>query len=298
MTDIMCVKHYFKLTRASIIKIKEWQDKTNEHKAATKMKMTSSQKNDTGKVVFYLFDDHREGRETTWLKRVPRACENTLLFRASTVKFGGKSRIRGSGPRVAYKRFELSGNHVRNPLYPRVTTHGRHLHISVWLSRNTPVSGPVYFAPDLSLSLSLSFIFTFIPERVNGCIRVILSHLTLRLPSLRMENNTRPGVDPSFSNSEHASLPLIRAFCRYARERIWGDGGSVLSCPREEWNSKIVKYFAVREIEAKTVDSAFLCILKNIQDVCVVVSSPDCCHLSSSSWINFVERVDKFRGAK
>ena len=164
--------------------------------------------------------------------------------------------------------------------------------------REIPRSLVLFTSLLISLSLSLSFIFTFIPERVNGCIRVILSHLTLRLPSLRMENNTRPGVDPSFSNSEHASLPLIRAFCRYARERIWGDGGSVLSCPREEWNSKIVKYFAVREIEAKTVDSAFLCILKNIQDVCVVVSSPDCCHLSSSSWINFVERVDKFRGAK
>lgn len=174
------VKHYFKLTRTSIIKIKEWQDKTNEHKAATKMKMTSSQKNDTGKVVFYLFDDHREGRETTWLKRVPRACENTLLFRASTVKFGGKSRIRGSGPRVAYKRFELSGNHVRNPLYPRVTTHGRHLHISVWLSRNTPVSGPVYFAPDLSLSFSLVYFYIYsgAGERLYPCYSLSLNVTT------------------------------------------------------------------------------------------------------------------------
>lgn len=169
-----------------------------------------------------------------------RNWQNFHNFRESlssfTVKFDGKSRIRVLGP-VAYERFELPGYHVRNPLYPRVTTHAV---ICIFQSDYREIPWPVLFTSPPHLSRL--FLHLFRPSK--RC--VILSHLTLRL--CFYDGEQHPGVRFFVF---HENMWVYRWLGHYASsyvlEWLW-ENRKIFYCFEWEWNLKIAKCFMIREI--------------------------------------------------
>lgn len=124
------------------------------------------------------------------------------------MKFHGESRIRQPGSWT--KDSNCPGITRATPL--SLCYYTRHICIfHSRLSRNSPFA--LFTLPSISLSLPLSRLFLHL-YRTDKCIRVILSHLTLRLSVLR---TTSPswGIESTFSQKyaslfAHVMLPCLR----------------------------------------------------------------------------------------